>query len=196
MIDFFEQIDASITLWINSLHFPFMDKFMWAISAKVTWFPYYLFILYLVFKRFSPRGFLLFFALILVSVGLSDFISSQIIKETVQRYRPSHNLDLQHLLHFYQFQDGSFYRGGQFGFVSSHSANFFAIATFAYLALNKSLKNCGYWFYGIAILVALSRVYLGVHYLSDVLVGGGIGILIAFLVFRFGFERGRKLIES
>lgn len=196
MIDFFEQLDTSITLWINGLHFPFLDKFMWAISAKVTWVPYYLFILHLVFKRYSPKVLLLFFALILVSVGLSDFISSQIIKETVQRYRPSHNLNLQHLLHLYQFQDGSFYRGGQFGFVSSHSANFFAIATFAYLTLKQSIKNCGYWFFGIAILVALSRVYLGVHYLSDVVVGGGIGILIAFFVHRFGFVRGVKLIEN
>jgi len=196
MIDFFEQLDTSITLWINGLHFPFLDKFMWAISAKVTWIPYYLFIIYLVFKRYSPKVLLLFFALILVSVGLSDFISSQIIKETVQRYRPSHNLNLQHLLHLFQFQDGSFYRGGQFGFVSSHSANFFAIATFAYLTLKQSIKKCGYWFFVIAILVALSRVYLGVHYLSDVVVGGGIGILIAYLVHRLGFVRGRKLIEN
>lgn len=196
MIDFLEQVDTSITLWINGLHLPFLDKFMWAISAKVTWIPYYLFILYLVFKRNSPKVFLLFFALVLVSVGLSDFVSSQIIKETVQRYRPSHNLNIQHLLHLYQFKDGGIYRGGQFGFVSSHSANFFAIATFTYLNLKQSIKNCGYWLFGIAILVALSRIYLGVHYLSDIIIGGLIGSLIAFFVYRFIFKRIIQLVHN
>jgi undecaprenyl-diphosphatase len=71
--------------------------------------------------------------------------------------------------------------GGQYGFVSSHSANAFGLATFLILFLPKKY-NWLKWILGFwAILVAYSRIYNGVHYPSDVIVAGFIGILLGYL---------------
>ena len=189
MIDYLEFIDRQIVLFINGLHFPFLDHFMWLVSGKLTWIPLYFFIIIIAYKKLGVKTFSIFLALLLISIGLSDFISSQILKESIARYRPSHNLLLRDQLHFYENKPGEFYRGGQYGFVSSHAANFFAIACFVLLSLKKYVPWFTKWLLPIAILVAFSRIYLGVHYLSDVFVGGLVGASIAFLLYRYVYLR-------
>ena len=193
MIDYLEFIDRQIVLFVNGLHFPFLDHFMWVVSGKLTWIPLYVLILILAYKKLGVKTFSVFVALLLIAIGLSDFISSQILKEYVARYRPSHNLLLRDQLHFYENKPGEFYRGGQYGFVSSHAANFFAIATFVLLTLKNYYPWFTKWLLPIAILVAFSRIYLGVHYLSDVFVGGLIGAVISYSIYRFVYL---KMVEK
>ena len=92
------------------------------------------------------------------------------------RYRPSHNLNLQGLVH-----SVNGYTGGLYGFVSSHAANSFGIAIFTALFL----KNRWYWNLILlwAVLVSYSRIYLGVHYPSDVLSGAFLGAFWAGILF-------------
>ncbi len=188
MIEWFESIDRAIVLAVNGCHTPWLDVFMWTVSGKIIWIPFYLFLAYLCYRKTNWKYTGLFVLLAIVAVGLSDFTSSQLIKDTVMRYRPSHHGLLTHRLHFYQLPDGEFYKGGQYGFVSSHAANFFAICTFAYLAL-KPYYNRMWLLFGVAILVSFSRLYLGVHYLSDLIGGVVLGTLFAWLVYRFVFLR-------
>lgn len=186
-----ESIDHWLVLTINGLHNPFLDQFFWIISAKLTWIPFYGLLVFLYWrksKQLLPT--LLFVLLAIVCVGLADIISTQGFKAYFQRYRPSHNLLLSEHLHFYN-HDGEEYRGGQYGFVSSHAANFAALLVWCGLHLRKSYKRISLLFFTIFILVVLSRIYLGVHYLSDVIVGGALGALIAYLIFRI---TKRKLI--
>ena len=99
------------------------------------------------------------------------------------RYRPSHHIELAQQLHFYQFDNGDLYRGGKYGFVSSHAANYIALLTLVYGLIQE------YWMRIILVLIILiilySRVYLGVHYVSDVICGAILGYLIAKLVWHF-----------
>ena len=186
MIEWLESIDRAIVVAVNSYNTPFLDELMWIISAKLTWVPLYLFLLYLFFRKGDWKQTLLFLVLAIIAVGASDFTSSQLIKDTVMRYRPSHHAALTEQLHFYTFADGEVYKGGQYGFVSSHAANFFAVCTFSFFALKPWYSRIG-WLFAVAILVSFSRLYLGVHYLSDLIGGALLGSVFAWLVYRFVF---------
>lgn len=185
MIDWIEKIDQKIVLFINGFHTPFLDEFMWIVSGKLVWIPLYLIILYFSFKHYGLKKTCLFLLVAVVCIALSDLVSSQIIKKLVARYRPSHHLELSNLLHFYKKHSGEFYKGGQYGFVSSHAANFFALAVLSANYLYRSNKKFTYILFFFAVLVSLSRVYLGVHYVTDILGGAFIGIIFGYLGWRF-----------
>lgn len=182
-----EAIDRWLLLLINSFHTPFLDEVMWLISAKLTWIPLYVLLIYL-FSRTNNLKRTLFFVLSAgLVVLLTDQISVHLFKEVFERYRPSHHELLTNELHFYRFNDGSFYKGGMYGFVSSHAANFFGVLTFATLVLENNFKRIGWYLFAIAFIVCISRVYLGVHYVSDILFGSLLGITIAVLIHKFFF---------
>ncbi len=185
MLDYFEAIDHAIVLAINSIHTPLLDEIMWLISGKIIWIPMYLFLIYLAYQHFGKKNTIYFVVLVITAIALSDLVSSKIIKESVERYRPSHNLELESQLHFYKQKNGEFYQGGEYGFVSSHAANFFAIALFVGLIFREKAPQLIYTLYIIAILVGVSRIYLGVHYLSDILGGAIVGTTISYLIWKF-----------
>lgn len=131
----------------------------------------------LVAVRFRSWKVALFIILgFIVAVGLSDILCSGVLKPLVCRLRPSHEpaLDPLHLV------DG--YTGGSYGFCSSHAANTAAVATlFSLLYRNKIATAV------LVLWVALncySRMYLGAHYPTDIMVGLLIGTLLAALVYR------------
>jgi undecaprenyl-diphosphatase len=110
-----------------------------------------------------------------VSIGLVDYICSGLMKPYFQRLRPCHEPRLSNLV----FTLG--HCGGKFGFASSHAATSMALAT-CYIQ-NIKIKALQVALVIWAILVASSRVYLGVHYFTDIFVGGCIGFAITFVIF-------------
>ena len=189
MIEWLEAIDRSIVLGVNSLHSPWLDEFMWIISGKIIWIPFYLFLLYLAFRAFGFRKTMLFLLLTILCVAVSDLISVHLIKNPIARYRPSHHALLTNSLHFYELKPGEFYKGGQYGFVSSHAANFFALATFVGLCLRRKYKWIFPLMIGIAVLICFSRLYLGVHYLTDLIGGALIGTLVSYAVWKTWWKK-------
>ena len=192
MIEYFEKIDQTIVLTINSWNTPFLDEVMWIVSGKLTWSPLYLVLIYLSFKKLGTKNTLIFISLAITVVALSDLSCTYLFKKVFLRYRPSHNLLLENKLHLYRESNGSLHRGGKYGFISSHAANFFGIAVFAGLVLKTYFKKLIYILLSIGCIVAFSRLYLGVHYLSDILVGAIVGSLYATIVYQFIYKNHKK----
>lgn len=175
MLEFLNQIDTQLFLILNSLNSPFMDQVMFYISDRFTWIPLYVFLTFLIFKKYGLRGFwVLLFAILLIT--LSDQISDS-MKDNLMRFRPCHEPALQGMVHIVRG-----HCGGLYGFVSSHAANSFALATFIIFFLNKNYRFILPVMLTFAILKAYSRVYLGVHYPGDIIFGALLGILIGWFV--------------
>lgn len=185
MIEWLESIDRAIVLAVNSWHTPFLDELFWYISARWIWIPLYLFLIYLSWKQFGGPKTLWFVGIVLLTIAIVDLTSVYFFKETFQRYRPSHHALLTNRLHFYRLPNGEFYKGGMFGFVSSHASNFFAISVLTGLSLRKNHPKLLGILLGISGIVCFSRLYLGAHYLSDLLAGALWGSLLAWLSYRF-----------
>ncbi len=174
-----EQIlewDKALLLFINGQNSPFFDNFFWLASSKEAWIPFYLTLLYILTRR-APKMALVFTTTIILTIVLSDQISSTFFKNFFQRLRPSHEPSLEEIVRVL-FN----YRGGQYGFVSSHAANTIGLATL--LALIFKNKALTITLISWAVIVSYSRIYLGVHYPTDVIVGGLVGFLSALLCYK------------
>ncbi|HET6226735.1 MAG TPA: phosphatase PAP2 family protein, partial [Bacteroidia bacterium] len=123
IISALKKLDTEIFLLLNSKHTPFFDTVMLLASGRFTWIPLYAFLLFLVFKFVGKRIWLVAL-FVTVTVVLSDQLSVHLFKNVFLRYRPCHNLNINGILHL----NGNC--GGMYGFVSSHAANTFALATF------------------------------------------------------------------
>lgn len=183
MFEKLESIDQSLVLAINSMHSTFLDSFMWFLSGSYILFFLLPFVFYFLFKVYSSKQLVWILVALLLTIVLTDQLSVHAFKEVFQRYRPSHNVLLKSKLHFHEYPDGSFYGGGKFGFVSSHASNYFGVLTIMY-ALIRPL-----WvkiiLFVISLLIIYSRVYLGVHYVSDVICGALLGFVLAQFVLQF-----------
>lgn len=168
--------DTQLFIFLNSFHSPFWDTIMWHISGKLEWLPLYGVLLYFIIRKYKWNSIAILLSIALI-ITLADTISSQLIKDNVQRLRPTHNPAISELIHTVNN-----YRGGRYGFVSSHASNSFAIAVFLSLLFkNKWFSVCiVLW----ALTVSYSRIYLGVHYPGDIIGGALLGGIIAFLIFK------------
>lgn len=185
MLEQLEKIDRAIVFKINSWNTPFFDEVMWAVSWIPTWIPLYLLLILFVYKKENVKVMVVYILCFALLIGITDQVSSSFFKPFFARYRPSHNLDILKefgAMHFYEKSVGDFYKGGKYGFISGHSANSFAIAIFASLVLKKHIQHIFIYLILWASLVAYSRMYLGVHYLSDCIAGAIVGGIIAFAI--------------
>lgn len=177
-----ESIDRAIVLFVNGLHTPLLDEIMWFLSGRFSLIPLYLLLLILLKSQNSWRNTAIILVGLTLSILLADQISVHLFKNGFERYRPSHNEELKHLLHFYEVKPGEYYTGGKYGFVSSHAANFFTLIAFIFPFYKEKKKWILAGLILVGILVAISRIYLGVHYFSDVLIGAALGILVGFSI--------------
>ena len=176
-----EHIDKKIILLLNGNNNPILDEIMWGISDPLFGVPFYLFFIYLIYKNYPMRETIWIVILILVVVGLGDFTAKNFIKDTIQRFRPSKNLDLSNQLNYYLKSNGKLYKGGDYGFVSNHATNMAAVAGSVFLFLRKKYSKLWVLLFLFVITISYSRIYLGVHYLSDIIGGWILGLTLAYL---------------
>ena len=171
-----KNLDTQLFLYLNSKHNAFFDIIMYWASDKFFWFPFYVFLIFIIIREYKKHS-----VYVLLSIGvliaLCDQTASNLIKNTVKRLRPSHEPALQNLVHLSKAGPG-----GEYGFISSHSANAFGLAAFFIFLLPKKYNPLKIVLVFWATLVAYSRIYNGVHYPTDVLVAAALGIAYGWLI--------------
>ena len=192
MIDYIIDLDKSITIYFNSCHSPFFDFVMHAASNGLTWIPLFALLLYLLYKNFSTKEFLLSLLFIAILITLTDQISFQIFKNGFERLRPCHEPDLFGIIKTFNGECG-----GDFGFISSHATNYFGLAVFNICLLSKKYKILLPLLLLWALIISYSRIYLGVHYFGDVLGGCIVGSLIGLFVYKlFKYIDNRYILKN
>ena len=188
MIQALKDLDTQLLLLINGLHNSVLDVCMSYASAKFFWIPLYLVFLFLLFKNYKSKTFfiLIFIAL---TIALSDQIVLHFFKNVFLRYRPCHNLLLAAKVHLVDDC------GGSYGFISSHAANAFALATFLFSFLKQHYKYA-WLLFAWAALVCYSRIYLGQHYPADVALGALVGIACGKLILKVYFYFAQRFFSG
>ena len=174
MIEYLNDIDADALLAVNGLHDLFQDAFWWMVTAKWSSLLLVLALMWLLLHQ-NRRHVALVLAMLALAVLLADQVSSGLIKHLVERLRPTHDPSLESMVHVVNG-----YRGGLYGFVSSHAANSFAVATLLSFIMRHRLVTLSLFTW--SWLQCYSRMYLGVHYPGDILGGIVVGMLAGWLV--------------
>ena len=172
MIEFLDHIDRSFFLFLNGFHNPFFDELMFGASKSLVWLPIYLFFLFFMIRKYKWNTLvILVFAALMILV--SDQLSN-LVKDTVQRLRPSNQPGL--MVHIVEA-----YKGGTYGFYSAHASNTFSVVVFLFSLLGRKYP----YVYIPAILwslfISYTRIYLGVHYPGDIVAGWIAGSLVGLL---------------
>lgn len=180
------HLDEQLFRFINIIgQNAFFDWIMPFWRNKLNWIPLYLLLAFLTVYKLKMKGVYILVVLFL-TLGISDTISSKVIKKTVKRERPCRAAELSKEANVLVFC------GGGYSFTSSHATNHFAVAVFLILTLGSVLKRWRYLLLPWAFLVAYAQVYVGVHYPLDVICGAILGSLIAYLVVHF-YKNIKKL---
>lgn len=185
-VEYLQNLDREVTLAINGFHSEFWDSVMLLLSGKLTFIWLYALIAVYIFGRSQYRmagvrlkNNITLSAIIILSCllvfTLTDLIGHEVIKPFFKRLRPGHDPIIGELV---RTPDG---KGGKYGFVSNHAANFIGFATISALFIKR------YWYtitiFFVALAVGYSRIYLARHFLGDIIGGIVFGMLCGGIIY-------------
>lgn len=173
------NFDTSLFLFFNGIHADWADPLFYWFSNTFVWIPLYLLVIFLIIRKWKKRAIsiLIFLAL---TVTVNDQ-SCNYLKRTIGRLRPSHEPTLSEQVHLVEKPDGTLYKGGKFSFPSGHASNSIVLV-FYFIFFARPRRK---WTIGLMIawslMMAYTRLYLGVHYPMDLLCGFLMGSCFSLL---------------
>lgn len=172
------QFDKHLLLMVNGSDSLFLDSLILTLTNALTWIPLYVGLLYMVIRS-NPtvRDVVLILAAAGCCVLLAGAVDDGLVKPTVARWRPTHDSEIGSLVDVVNN-----YRGGNYGFFSAHAANTFSIAVFFSLLVRQRLLTI--FLVCWSLINCYTRLYLGVHYPGDILVGLCWGGFVGWLVYQ------------
>ena len=173
MLEHIENIDREITIIINNLSHDYLDYIMIFLSNKYVWIPLYIYLIFLLWK-YDKKNFTINIVICSGSVIVADFITSSIMKPYFERLRPCQDNSMLDLINIVS---GC---GKKFSFASSHASTTFSLATIFFYITRGDIKLLFLW----SLLIGHSRIYLGVHYFLDVIIGFLVGFLTSMVIYR------------
>jgi undecaprenyl-diphosphatase len=175
MLEKIMEWDRDLLVTLNSYHVPWLDPVMYITSQTAFWLPLYLFLLFLIIRNYKKEAWMPLLGIAL-AILLADNITAAVMKPYFERLRPSREPALFGIVHLVTDLQGEIYTGGKYGFASSHAANTFATALYFTLLFGKRYRWMFVLFFWAAGMT-YTRIYLGVHYPGDIIVGAVVGLL-------------------
>ena len=173
-----QLLDEQLFVFLNSLGSERWDGLWLFVTNKLSWIPFFLVLMYLVYRHFGLKNMLIIMALIIVMITITDQLAN-LFKHGFERPRPCREEHLKEIIRFIAP------RCGRYGFFSAHAASSMALAVFLGSIFRQTYKFLVLLLLFCASIVGFSRIYLGVHYPLDVLTGMVIGALVGFLIYKF-----------
>jgi undecaprenyl-diphosphatase len=187
MFDWLIALDKELLLFCNAIHYPWLDNFYWMVTSRMLNIYMVLPLLAIMFHRRKALDAVLLIFTIALVVLLCDQVASSVFKPLFMRLRPSQDPSLSVIL------VNGYHGGGLYGFISSHAANSVGVAVFLALLFRNRFFSVAIALW--AFLTGYSRIYLGVHFPGDVLVGSIVGAMIGWGVF-YLYNRLRLLLHK
>lgn len=187
MLDFLIHKDIELFIYLNNLGSIQWDGFWLFITNKFTAIPLYVFLLFLTYKLVGFKRMLIVLLFAILLVALSDQ-TANLFKYSFKRLRPCHNNDIASIIRI--VKEGC---GGLYGYFSGHAINSMAIAVFFGLLLKNKYKYLFTILIFWAVIIAYSRIYVGVHYPLDVLTGMLFGLVYGFIFYKLLIYFLRKI---
>ena len=175
MLEKIITLDKELFVFLNNLGSPMFDGLWLIITKQFNWTPFFLLILFLVYKKIGLKNFLIALLFIAALITFCDQ-SANFFKETIQRLRPCNDPQIKHLIRIVKHSD-------TFSFFSGHATNSMATTIFVYYILKKYYKQA-HWLFLFPLIFAYSRIYLGLHFPLDILSGYTWGAAFGYLAYK------------
>jgi undecaprenyl-diphosphatase len=175
MLDKILSLDTELLIFLNGLGSERFDSLWLIITQQLYWTPFFLFLLFFIYKKLGVKQTLFFILAIAVLITFTDQMTN-LFKNGFQRLRPCSNPEINTIIRVVQSRSS-------FSFFSGHASNSMAVATFIYSVMHRHYKY-GYLLFLWPLVFAYSRIYLGLHYPIDILCGYLFGIFSGYLVFK------------
>ena len=188
------KLDSKLFLFLNNLGTTKFDAFWLSLSKIEANILMYLFLILLFFhiKKLSPKFLYIFYLLFIIALMIT--ITDQganFFKDSFQRLRPCYNESISDSLRLVKENCG-----GKYGFFSAHASNSFSLAIFFGLLFKNRIRYIIIITTVYASLISYSRIYLGVHFPIDIIVGSSFGIFVGFIIYSFVYLKFLKFFDK
>ena len=188
------KLDSKLFLFLNNLGTTKFDAFWLSLSKIEANILMYLFLIFLFFhiKKLRPKFLYIFYLLFVIALMIT--ITDQganFFKDSFQRLRPCYNESISDSLRLVKENCG-----GKYGFFSAHASNSFSLAIFFGLLFKNRIRYMIIITIVYASLISYSRIYLGVHFPIDIIVGSSFGIFVGFVIYSFVYLKFLKFFDK